>query len=423
MLDQWNSATRQAQGKRTGVRRPEIEVALEPERIWLITRGAKTVSTTLRFGLALLLALGQGVLSTTTVEAACTGSTLPALAGNMAVNEWCQLATVNNSGLSDVMGDVGEGGYISEYANSAAWDPINEKFHFIGAHHGTTYIGRHVVYARATNAWTQSTWPGGCQSGTASSPCFNHAYDHNTVDPSTGDVYWRHYNDGRNVRRGTGQGTTWSMLPPIPAQQGQCCLVMKWFPERGGLVWVEPDWGAFLWTKATNTWTRIADTSQNETSLVDLSGMGVSNTSLTGMYSPTKRVMIVAGQTSVWKLDAAGAWAQLAAAPVALGTNRTSLAADPVSGDFVIMSNGSTTMRRLNPDGGGSWSTISANVPLALTELNGPGDGLVNAPITNYGVIMYVKYTGASTQTWLFKLSPSTIDQRTPTAPTSLSAG
>jgi hypothetical protein len=56
-------------------------------------------------------------------------------------------------------------------------------------------------------------------------------------------------------------------------------------------------------------------------------------------------------------------------------------------------------------------------------ELNGPGDGLVNAPVTNYGVIMYVKYTGDATQTWLFKLSPSSNDQRAPQPPTGLSAG
>jgi len=377
-----------------------------------------------RLALALLLVLaGTIVVSPGTIEAACTGSTLPTLAASMAANEWCQLATINNTGLADVMNDVGEEGYISEFANSAAWDPINEKFHFIGAHHGTTYIGRHVVYTRATNAWTVSTWPGGCQSGTASSPCFNHAYDHNTVDPATGDVYWRHYNDGKTVRRGTNQGTTWSTLPTFQATQGQCCLVMKWFPARGGIVWVDPDWGAWLWSKASNSWSRIADTSQNETGLVDLSGMGVSNTSLTGMYSPAKQVMIVAGQTSVWKLDANGAWTHLAAAPITLGTNRTSLAADPVSGDFVVLQNGSSTMRRLSPDGVGSWSTISVSVPAALMEMNGPGDGLVNAPITNYGVIMYVKYTGHATQTWLFKLSPSSNDGRAPQPPTGLSAG
>jgi hypothetical protein len=350
------------------------------------------------------------------VEAACTGSTLPTLAANMAVNEWCQLATVNNTGLADVMNDVGEGGYISEYANSAGWDPINEKFHFIGAHHGTTYIGRHVVYTRATNAWTLSTWPGGCQSGTASAPCFNHAYDHNTVDPATGDVYWRHYNDGTIVRRGTNQGTTWSMLPSVPANQGQCCMILKYFPERAGLLWVEPDWGALFWTKSTNTWTRVADTSVDESAQVNL-GFPTSVSNITGQYSPGKRVIVVSAAGVTWKYDQNGTWTRLANPPSSLGINASSFVADPVSGDFVAMSNGSSAMRRLNPDGTGTWSTISATMPAALAELNGAGDGLVSAPITNYGVIMYVKYTGATTQTWLFKLSPSTNDQRMRLAP------
>jgi hypothetical protein len=356
------------------------------------------------------------------VEAACSGSTLPTLAANMAANEWCQLATVNSTGLGDVMGAVGESGYVSEYANSAAWDPINEKFHFIGAHHGTTYIGRHVVYTRATNAWTVGTWPGGCQSGTASSPCFNHAYDHNTLDPSTGDVYWRHYNDGTTVRRGTSQGATWSTLPTVPANQGQCCMILKYFPERGGLLWVEPDWGAWFWTKATNTWTRVADTSVDESSQINL-GFPTSVTNISGQYSPAKHVIVVSAAGVTWKYDQNGTWTRLASPPSSMGINAGSFVADPVSGDFVLMSNGSSAMRRLNPDGTGTWSTISATMPPALAELNGAGDGLVSAPITNYGVIMYVKYTGATTQTWLFKLSPSTNDQKTPLPPTALSAG
>jgi hypothetical protein len=275
------------------------------------------------------------------------------------------------------------------------------------------------VYTRATNAWTVSTWPGGCSSGTASSPCFNHAYDHNTVDPLTGDVYWRHYADGKTVRRGTNQGTTWSTLPPVPANQGQCCLILKYFPERGGLVWVDPDWGAFIWTKSTNTWTRIADTSVNETALVNF-GWATSVSNISGVYSPAKRLLLVVANSNMWKLDETGTWTQLVTAPISLGINASSMVADPVSGDLVVMRNGSTTMRRLNPDGAGSWSTISATIPASLMELNGPGDGLVSAPITNYGVIMYVKY-GGTTETWLFKLSPSTTDPLTPSSPTNTS--
>jgi hypothetical protein len=280
-----------------------------------------------------------------------------------------------------------------------------------------------VVFTASDTTWRIAPWPGGCSSAPPGQACFDHAYDHNTVDPATGDVYWRHYGDNLTVRRGTNQGTTWSTLPNVPAMQGQCCLVVKYFPERNGLIWIDPDWGAFLYTPSNNQWTRVADTSQNQTGLVDLIGMGVASTNLTGMYSPGKHVLIVAGNTTVWKLDGAGVWTNLVAAPVSLGINNTSLATDPVSGDFVVMKNGSSTMWRLNPQGTGSWSTISATIPAALLSMLGPGDGLVNAAITNYGVIMYVKYTGSSTQTWLFKLAPSGGDLRAPRAPTGLNAG
>jgi hypothetical protein len=202
--------------------------------------------------------------------------------------------SVNETGASDVMGGVGESGYINEFSNGTAWDPVNGILHYAGAHHGNTYTGRHVIYTAATNAWTLGTWPGGCSSGTSSSPCFNHAYDHNTVDPATGDMYWRHYQDGTTVRRGTNAGSTWTTLPPVPAMQGQCCLIVKFFPELGGVVWVEPDWGVWLWTKSNNTWSVLANTSQSSVGAsVTLWPSVISSTNITGAYSPTKKIMVV----------------------------------------------------------------------------------------------------------------------------------
>jgi len=386
--------------------------------------GAQAVRTPRRFGLALLFVLAIAA-APRIVEATCTGSTLSALAANMAVNEWCQLATVNNTGLRDVMNDVGEGGYISEFSNSTAWDPVNGLLHYAGAHHGTTYVGRHVIYTAATNAWTLGPWPGGCSSGTASSPCFNHAYDHNTVDPTTGDMYWRHYQDGTTVRRGTNAGLSWSTLPQVPAMQGQCCLTMKYFPELGGLIWVEPDWGVWKWTKATNSWSLIANTSQNVGASVTLWSSVVSSSNITGAYSPTKKVLVVSSGSGgiVWKLDQNGAWTRMPNAPQGIGINTASFVADPASGDFILMTNGSSTVWRLNPTGSGSWSAVSTTMPSALFGMNGPGDGLTGAADTSHGVIIYVKYTGSATQMWLFKLSPTMPSQVVPKPPTGVNAG
>jgi hypothetical protein len=394
------------------------------------------VSTLHQFGLVLSLALGLAAASPAMVEAVCSGSTLPTLAANMAAGEWCQLATINNTGNQDVMGMNGVTGivacttsdYLSQFSNNTAWDPINQRLHYVGATHGNCYTGWHVVYSAATNAWTTDTWPGGCQFGSPTAPCFNHPYDFNTIDPTTGDHYIRHYGVDLTMQHGhsaNGLNLSYTLTSAVPTST-QGFPVMKYFTELGGVVWADPDFGVYLWTKATNSWTRLANTSTGGPSPVTLWGSGsacANSTGSTGAYSPTKRVFIFSGGggcTTVWKLDQNRTWTQMPNAPAGIGINVSSLVADPASGDFLLLSNGSTTMRRLNPDGTGTWSTVSQTLPAVMSAGLGPGDGLTAAADTTHGVVIYVKYTGSSTQMWLFKLSPSSPNQPAPAPPIGL---
>jgi hypothetical protein len=155
------------------------------------------------------------------------------------------------------------------------------------------------------------------------------------------------------------------------------------------------------------TWTRLADTSVNETGLINLPN--VSALGVTGGYSPAKRVFVIGSGSRVYKLDQNGQWTTMVAAPVSLGVNETSFGVDPVSGNFLVMANGQSTMRQFNPDGTGTWSTVSTTVPANIRALSGPGDGLVTAAITTYGVVMYVKYTGSNTVTYLYRHTAGTM--------------
>lgn len=352
-------------------------------------------------------------------------TTLSSAAASLAVNSWVKI-TPTVSGMTDVFG-VSEVGYISEYADSGTWDPVNEKFRFCGSHHGNTYESKCVEYTDSDNTFREIAWaPGACKqlAGCGGTP-FNHAYDHNTVDPATGDFYFVHYGQNHIRRYRSGVWDTLTPAVPTSASPG-CCRAMKWFPALNGLIFVDADWGVWKGIPGSGTsmaWTRIADTSVNETGLVNLTGL--SPTSVTAEYSVVKQVMIVASGTTMYKLDAAGNFTTMVSSPVNLGINTSSLSVDPVSGNFLVMTNGSSTMREFNPNGTGSWSTISTPIPSAISALNGPGDGNVETSITTYGVVMYVKYTNSGTVVYLYRHGASTsilppVDTQAPTTPTSL---
>src|SRR5262249_56899751 len=72
-----------------------------PDRTWLVARGAEVIKPALRLVSVLVLAVGVTIVaSARRGEAACTGSSLPAFAASLSSNEWCQLATINNTGLA-----------------------------------------------------------------------------------------------------------------------------------------------------------------------------------------------------------------------------------------------------------------------------------------------------------------------------------
>jgi hypothetical protein len=387
------------------------------------------VSTLHQFGLVLSLALGLAAASPAMVEAVCSGSTLPTLAANMVAGEWCQLATTNNTGNSDIFGVPG-GCYITEFQDGVSWDPKNNLMHVIGQSHACNGTGRHVVYKRSTNEWVTDTWPYGCQNNC--SPA--HTYDFNSTDPVTGDHYWRHYGVDKFIARGqsaTGLNMTWTTTPTIPTGKPTNGFpAIKWFPELSGAVLADSDMGVFLYKPSTNAWTMLANTSWGGPAPVTLFGNGsgggaCSQSTASAMaYSAVRKVLLFFPGTCAtsWKLDQNGTWTQMADSPAgSISSNGTAnLTTDPVSGDFIVLKNGTTTMWRLNPTGTGTWSTVSQTMPAAIQSLNGAADGMVSASNMTDGVIVYPKYTGSSTQMWLFKLSPSSPNQPAPAPPIGL---
>ena len=61
------------------------------------------------------------------------------------------------------------------------------------------------------------------------------------------------------------------------------------------------------------------------------------------------------------------------------------------------------------PVGTGSWRTVSVAVPSFFAEGDSTAESLISAPISTYGVVMYVKHDDSGTgRVFLYKNAPST---------------
>jgi len=339
-------------------------------------------------------------------------------AAALSPGQWATFTTnfsgPNGDGTNDILG--APIGYITEFANNAGWDPINHKVQFCGSsHHGASGIyGRCMEYTESTNTWQEIAWaPGQCQNTATcgGTTPFNHAYGTNSNNPKNGNHYFMHYGDS-NVRRFNAGSRTWDTLTPsIPSTASTCCRVAQWFAAMNALIVFDMDWGIWKVTEGAGTsvtWTCIGNS--GSAGGAGCSGPnltpGTSNdTQINGAYSMKKKVMVVCGSgTSCYRINAQGQVAALATAPISTSMQIAVFAEEPVSGNFIVI-NGTTTYM-LNPDGGGSWSSVSTTVPSDLHA----DDGAVAAAISTYGVIMYPTSQGVgSTKIYLYKPAASTL--------------
>jgi hypothetical protein len=289
------------------------------------------------------------------------------------------------------------GDYITQYAEKAAWDPVNQRVLFVGQAHGQCYGGRFVSYTDATNTWKEEPWvPGICKSGTASNPCFSHAYDHNTADPTTGDFYYRNYGGLDFFKFANG---SWSTLPPPPAQSSQCCGALEFFPDMNRLVFIDGDWGVWAFDPGTSTWEQLANTSAADAT-PGLPNLPMSSINNWAIYNPSRKVLLLGGGTHVHSMDASGNVTTLGAPPVSIGVTQTVISVDPVSGVFILLADSGMFQYEVTTD---TWTPLATAIPDTLSALTGIGDGLIQAPITTYGVILYAKYNFSSSKVYLYR--------------------
>jgi hypothetical protein len=341
------------------------------------------------------------------------------LANSMSAGSWAELTTMNgwDSGQVLVPLDLGcsTNDYITQYAEKAAWDPVNDRVLFVGQTHGTCYGGRFVIYSEGANSWSKGPWPSGiCQSGTSSNPCFAHAYDHNTTDPRNGDMYFRQAFTMKFFRF---RGGSWSSIPAPPTQSSQCCGALEFFPDMDRLIFIDGDWGVWAYNPSANSWTPLANTSVSNaiSGLLNLSMISYNNFAL---YNPVQKVLLFGGGSNVYRMASNGAITKMRAPPVSLGVTSAVISVDPVSGKYVVLTDSAAYQYDAAND---AWQQMSTTIPATLKALGGVGDGLVQTAIPEHGVIMYIKYNNSGSKVYLYKHSPSA-PVKTPEAPTNVTA-
>ncbi len=317
------------------------------------------------------------------------------LANQMAPGTWAELPTLGmNQG--HFFETVLAGKAVTQWSHKAAWDPNTEQFFFVGSPHYNP--GKFVIYSAITNTWREGPLPESCMAEdpqTSSTACISHGYDHSTMDPASGSYYYRQYNFGKIFKYNV-VGNTWENLP-IPPQGGfQVAGMVQYFPEMGGLLFADARFSPaslFFYNPSTNQWSTLSTT-------LDLGP----HSHVSG-YSSTHKVVIFGGgsndKRSLYKVDANGSIVQLNNAPFNIRVGSTVFTPDP-SGNFLVLQSDASNNGFYEYDVANDTWTLLDSQPL-LTSF-GPGAfDVIGAPISNYGVVMYLKYYFDQTKVFLYK--------------------
>jgi hypothetical protein len=261
-----------------------------------------------------------------------------------------------------------------------------------------------------------------------------HHYNEVAWDDDNEVLYIREYYSGNFYRYCVndtpywcaGKRGAWSKLPPNP-YWGNCCEQMTYNPALNG--------GTLLYFDASNPSVGCGSlVGYSEMSGVwyyvhDGAGCYFATSSLgrnmVAGFSSSKQVAVFGGGEALrfWKIDQHGAISLLDNAPCSIGSTNgsfASFAADPVSGNFIVI--GCTSageMWELNPtaNSGSQWTLIDGS-------LNGTGEICNRArnvsqlcsfdfyatPISTYGVIGYWKWVNTTTaEYWLYKHETSSL--------------
>ena len=318
---------------------------------------------------------------------------LAILATSMAVGSWAPLATnFPNNSVQDFFLSPQGTDYDLDYADSGRWDPISGCLYFFGGGHEEIPV--FIRYCAATNTWNDEPLPPWLDlNDTVGSS--EHGYDGNAMDVERRYHYFHSsFADGGRTWRYNFTNRVWTQLPKDNAIVAQA---LEYFPGLGLLLLDAENREVLRFNEGNQNWEAFAS------NVLDINYHNYAE------YSAVHNMMIFGGGNNsrkVWRINAQGTVQRVTDAPIEIhtidgdgGNFRGGLVTvDPVSGDFIHLN----TNRQLyvyEPDID-RWSTAGS------TGMVNDVAFIIGIPITSYGVIMYVQYSGGGpgrSPVWLYK--------------------
>jgi hypothetical protein len=325
----------------------------------------------------------------------------------MAPGTWAQLNAANQDAVLGV-GNVS--GTMIHFCNSMPWNPFSKVIEIIGMDHNWG-MQRHVRYDELSNSFVVVAADDGL--GTQ----VQHGYDHNTVNPFTGDLYHRFYSGFTGTissfKKVLG-GSSFTALPGVSASD-QVAIGATWWSgafagggsqgsfmifNSGNALGTANDGQILAYNPLTNTWFF------NKQAMAPFYGSGSTYHSVME-YSSGKNVAVYGGgnvaPNKLWRLNSDGSFTVMTDVPAgkAVGIQNGLLVNEPVSGNFLVLSAGQ--LWELNPSGSGTWTQqTGSRTPPNGVGIPGPSNpqAVIVSAIPDYGVVAYITQPGQTGATF-----------------------
>ena len=328
----------------------------------------------------------------------------------MAPGTWAQLSVPNQNSILGV-GNVS--GTMLHFCNSMPWNPQSKVIEIIGMDHNYPSL-RHVRYDVKTNAFILVADNAGLATG--------HGYDHNAVNPFTGDLYHRLYSGFTGTIQSRMKQLNASSFTPLPNVSAleQVAIGATWWsgPFVGGGAQ-----GSFMIFNSGNSNGNANDGNilaynPFEQHVVLQPGRGELPNFGSGStyhslieYSPNKNVAVYGGgnvaSDRLWRLSSDGSVLAMPNVPAGkgVGVEKGLLVNEPVTGNFLLLSAGE--LWELNPSGSGSWAQqTGARTPPNGVGIPGPTptEAVIASTISDYGVVVFITQPNQNGATFFFYL-------------------
>ena len=310
----------------------------------------------------------------------------------MTPGTWAQLTVLNEDATLGV-GNVS--GTMIHFSNSMPWNPFTKVIEIIGMDHNWPAGLRHVRFDVVSNSFIF------IEDG-IDGTSIAHGYDHNTLNPYTGDIYHRVYSgftgtiSSKLERLGV---IGFTSLPDVSAAE-QVAIGTTWWSgnfigagaqgafmifNSGNAVGSPNDGQILAYDPVQNTWFF------NKAGMAPNYGSGSTYHSVME-YSAIKNVAVYGGgnvaPNKLWRLNADGSFTVMPNTPgvTGAGIQRGNLVTEPVTGNFLLLSSGQ--LWELNPSGAGTWTQL-ASPPAGVGDPAFP-TAVISSSISDYGVVAYI---------------------------------